>query len=125
MGQNSSASSSPAADEILEALGRRMARKRLERNLTQAELAQEAGVSRATVRRLEGGHSTQLANLIRILGALGLAQNFASLVPETGLRPLEAVERKRKERKRASRPRSDGRPRTSAPKTDWVWDEDR
>lgn len=125
MGQNSSTNDSPREAEILEGLGQRMARKRLERNLTQDDLAKEAGVSRATVRRLEAGRSTQLANLIRILGALGLAQNFGSLVPETGMRPLEAVERKRKERKRASRPRSARPPEPSASKTNWVWDEDR
>ncbi len=125
MGQNSSANESPEADEVLQGLGRRMARKRLGRNLTQSELAEEASVSRATVRRLEAGHSTQLANLIRILGALGLAQNFEALVPETEVRPIEAVERKRKERKRASRPRSPEPEASAGSKSDWVWDEDR
>ena len=125
MGQSSSTNEPPGAGEILENLGQQMARKRLERNLTQDELAKQAGVSRATVRRLEAGNSTQLTNLIRILGALGLAQNFAALVPETGVRPLEAIERKRKERKRASRPRSARALEPPASKTDWVWDEDR
>ena len=40
---------------ILQELGARIANTRLERNLTQADLAKEAGVSKRTVERLESG----------------------------------------------------------------------
>ena len=56
-------------DAALETLGRRLARHRLNRNLTQAALAAQAGVSTPTVQRIEQGHSSQAANLIRILRA--------------------------------------------------------
>jgi len=43
------------AESILEELGGRLASVRLGRNLTQAALAEEAGVSKRTVERLESG----------------------------------------------------------------------
>ena len=49
----------PSDDAALQALGRRLARHRLNRNLTQAEVAAEAGVSTLTVQRVEQGRSSQ------------------------------------------------------------------
>jgi transcriptional regulator with XRE-family HTH domain len=106
---------------VLADLGDRIARERLNRNLTQEALAAEAGVSRSTVRRLEAGESTQLTNLIRILRALGLLANFDALIPEPVVRPLEALERKGKERRRASSPARTIRRN----KTSWTWGDDR
>jgi len=113
-------------------LGARLARERLRRNLTQEALAEEAGVSRATVRRLEAGHSTQLTNLVRILRALGLLENLVALAPEPAVRPLEALERARSERRRASSPRratKRGKPQRGAgagePERPWKWGDDR
>ena len=40
---------------VLTELGGRLTRLRLERNLTQAQLAEQAGVSKRTVQRLESG----------------------------------------------------------------------
>ena len=42
-------------EAILRLLGARLSGTRLERNLTQATLAEQAGVSKRTVERLEGG----------------------------------------------------------------------
>ena len=67
---------------ILEDLGHNLAKERLRSGLTQAQLATEAGVSLPTIKRLEAGNSTQLTNLIRILRALNLLDNFANLVPD-------------------------------------------
>lgn len=50
---------------VLAELGDRLSRRRLQRNLTQAQLAREAGVSKRTVIRLERGESSQVTNLIR------------------------------------------------------------
>lgn len=64
----------------LEAIGQRIARHRLDQNLTQAQLSEEAGVSKRTLVRLESGESTQVTNLLRVLRALGLL-NLDSIVP--------------------------------------------
>jgi putative transcriptional regulator len=104
---------------ILSELGERLARARLGRNLTQAELAAEAGVSKRTVERLESGESVQLTSLVRILRALDLADKIDILVPDSGLSPMEQLERKGKARKRASGTR-EKREDSSKP---WIWGE--
>ena len=103
-------------DAALEALGRRLARHRLNRNLTQAALAAQAGVSTPTVQRIEQGHSSQAANLIRILRALGLLDNLDALVPEPPLSPIQQARMRGRIRQRASS--SSGEPETPA---DWSW----
>ncbi|QDU65274.1 helix-turn-helix transcriptional regulator [Engelhardtia mirabilis] len=87
-------------------LGHRLAALRLARNLTQAALAEAAGVSLATVKRLEAGRSTQLTNLIRILDALGLGEGLADLAPAVEDRPLDRLQREGRRRRRASGPRA-------------------
>jgi len=88
---------------ILEALGARVARCRLNRNLTQEALAELAGVSRPTVARLELGHSTTLSNLIRVLRALNLVKNLDLLVPEPPISPIQQLKTQKQRRLRASR----------------------
>lgn len=103
---------------ILEELGRRITARRIERNLTQAELAVKAGVAKRTVERLEAGESTQLANFLRILRALELLDMLAALLPETGPGPMELLRHRGRERKRV-RPN-----RTAEPKQPWTWGDD-
>lgn len=89
-------------DAVLQAIGKRLARRRLELELTQAQLAEQAGVGKRTVERIEAGESAQTATLIRIFRILGLLENFASFIPESGPRPLDLLKLKGKERHRAS-----------------------
>jgi transcriptional regulator with XRE-family HTH domain len=117
--QNPTNTTPPGDEEALGELGRRLAGVRLERNWTQGFLATEAGVSRATVRRLESGHSTQLTNLLRILRALGLAGNLEGLVPQPEVRPLDALEREGRRRRRASGKRLN--PESDATDQAWSW----
>jgi transcriptional regulator with XRE-family HTH domain len=113
--------SKQSTDEaVLGELGRRFARYRLDRNLTQAQLAREAGVSRRTVERIEAGESAQLASFIRILRALELIDNVDALVPEPIASPIEQLKLRGKERRRAS-PKTQPR---GAP-GDWTWGDDR
>ena len=92
---------------ILGELGGRLARVRLERNLTQARLAEEAGVSKRTIERLEsGGVATQLSGFIRVCRGLGLLERFDLLVPETVPSPVEQLKLHGRRRHRASTPRT-------------------
>lgn len=106
---------------ILEVLGRRLAQHRLNRNLTQEELAKNAGVSIATLKRIEhGSNSTLLMNLINVLRALGLESGLEALVPEVPASPIQLATIQRKVRKRA------GRKRKSSVDDDeptWTWSE--
>jgi transcriptional regulator with XRE-family HTH domain len=60
----------------------RIREQRLARNWTQTEMAHRCGLSRASYQNLEGGFGNiTLANLVRVLGILGLASRLADLVP--------------------------------------------
>lgn len=112
-------SSQNTDDAILKELGERLARSRLNRNLTQAQLANEAGVSKRTVERIEAGHSTQLSNLIRVSRALGLLANFNFLIPEPIPSPIEQLKLRGRVRERASA--SSRTTLIGFPSDEWTW----
>jgi transcriptional regulator with XRE-family HTH domain len=96
---------------VLKTLGERLAQRRLDRNLTQAHLARHAGVARGAVQRLELGEPVTTVTLIRVMRALDALDELDSGIPELGPSPLQALERQRGQRKRASGRRSEPRPR--------------
>lgn len=103
-------------ESVLEELGARLASARLARNLTQAALAEQAGVSKRTVERLEAGAvATQLSGFLRVCRVLGLVEQFENLVPEAGVSPMEQLKRQGAKRQRAS-----GKKAAVAPKQ-WTW----
>lgn len=103
-------------EAILEALGKRLSRRRIDMQLTQADLAHEAGVSKRTVERIEAGYSSQTANLIRICRVLDLVSGLERWLPETGPSPMEMVRIKGKVRQRAS-----SRRKKRTPDSSWSW----
>jgi transcriptional regulator with XRE-family HTH domain len=107
-----------ADDAVLRELGLRLAAARLARDLTQAELAEEAGVSKRTLERLETGQAaTQLSGFVRVCRALGLLDRLDALIPAAAASPLAELELQGRRRQRA-RGRNPRRP----PKA-WTWDE--
>ncbi len=102
-------------EAILAELGGRFAQRRLELQLTQGMLAEQAGVSKRTVERVEAGATMQMSIMIRILRVLGLLERLETLVPEAGLRPMDLLKLKGKARKRASGKR---KPTGEVP---WKW----
>jgi transcriptional regulator with XRE-family HTH domain len=106
-------------DAVLEELGRRLERRRLDLQLTQAKLAEEAGVSKRTVERIEAGAAAQTLSLIRILRVLDILQGLDQLIPETGPRPMDLLKLKGKERKRASSSSA-----ANQPGEVWSWGDD-
>ena len=104
---------------VLADLGERLRAARLERNLSQQRLAEEAGVGRMTVQRLEEGGSTSLTSLIRILRALGAVDALAGLLPAPGPSPLEEARRRGRKRQRARAPREPTEPESRT--GPWRW----
>ena len=104
---------------VLTELGDRLSRLRLQRNLTQAQLAREAGVSKRTLIRLESGESSQVTNLIRVVRALGLLGNLDAFVPPPLPSPIAQLRSRARERRRAS-PATKKR----GPPTKWTWGDD-
>lgn len=119
--QTSSTSRPDDADaRLLAELGQRIAALRLERNISQQALADEAGLSRSTVRRLESGESTQLTAFLRILRVLELLGGLDQLLPAPGPSPIQELEQRGQTRKRASKPRRDEGDATEP----WTWGEE-
>jgi len=105
-----------ASSEQIEAvLCAQVRRIRLARNITQAQLADEAGVSLPTIGRLENGKGITLDTFIRVLMALGVQQNLEGLLPDPTVRPVERMGASGSERKRARSSQSKREDST------WVW----
>ncbi len=99
-------------------IGRRLAKTRLGRNITQKALAEEAGIGLRTLRRLESGQSSTLDSFLRTVIALGLAEDLLSALPSQEIRPIERMDLQRAERKRA-RPAA-----AKTPSEPWSWGEE-
>ena len=95
------------SEQIEKALGDRIEQIRLSRNITQQMLADEAGISLRTIRRLEKGEGTSLDTFIRVLIAFGIQENLKNILPDPNARPLERVGNLGSERKRARPSESD------------------
>ena len=104
----------------LDRLSKRLVQHRLNRNLTQVDLAAAAGISRRTLARLEAGEPTQLENFLRTLIALGLQDGLERLVPGVPESPIQQLERAGRRRKRAT-----GRRKQRAGDSEpWTWDDE-
>ena len=108
------------SDQIEAALCKRLESIRLSRNITQVKLADEAGVSTRTIRRLEKGQGVSLDTFIRVIRALSIQHNFEALLPDPSIRPIERVSKSTGIRKRAS-PAQSGK---EQPKWSWGDGED-
>lgn len=96
------------AQAVMEELGQRLAQLRLAKNLTQQELAQQAGIGLRTLQRLENGSAAaQLSSFIRVCRALGQMQLLDRLLPEATVSPLALLQREGEKPQRASRRKKD------------------
>lgn len=93
-----------SAAEIVEEIGAAAKQRRLALGRGQHEVAQAAGVSRATLVRLEAGRGASLEAVVRIASALGAEHAFARLFPPVDARSIEDLQQPRA-RKRAPRKR--------------------
>ena len=106
-------------DAILAELGARLAARRVDLQLTQAAVAEQAGIAKRTLERMEAGHSSQLSSLVRVLRVLDALPGLDGLVPETGPRPMDLLKRKGKVRQRAP-----GRRAAKPSGKPWSWDDE-
>ena len=96
-------------------IGKRFARLRLARNVTQQMLAREAGIGLRTLRRLEAGQPTSFDTFLRVLIALDLGDGLLTAVPYYDIHPIQRVENRGRERRRA-RPKAQGQQNQP-----WTW----
>src|SRR6185437_4473834 len=112
---------------IAQILGERIERYRIAAGLTQAELAEQAGIGKRTLERVEAGRGAELATLIRVLRALNAIEGFERLLPELPPSPIEQLRLRGKQRQRVSHPRrrreaaEPSEARESTPTQPWTW----
>ena len=89
------------ASAYAEELGERLRQARLNRDLTQSEVAKLAGVARKTVLNAEKGKA-QLDIFIAILIALDLTAQLEVFLPAQAISPVQLAKLQGKKRQRAS-----------------------
>ncbi len=93
--------------QALSHIGKELRRMRLERNLSQAEVAKRAGLDRTTIVKLEAGRAATLLTTVQVLRAIGKLDVLNAFHEEPQPTPYQLVEQQAKyqvrQRKRASR----------------------
>lgn len=105
-------------EAVLSELGQRLARQRLDAGLTQAMLAEQAGIAKRTLERLEAGDSSQLITLIRVMRVLGRVSAFDALLPADQAGPMALL------RGKGSLPQRVRRSSQNEPTENWRWDDE-
>lgn len=102
-------------------VGRRLREIRISQLLTQAQVADRAGIARATLIRMEKGLETDLSCFLAVLKALGRADVLEMVLPEALPSPIEMLKRAgaKPQRVRAAR-----KGKKSAPPRPFKWGED-
>lgn len=104
---------------IAEELGDRLRNARLNADLTQAEVASRAGLSRPTLVAAEQGR-VQLENLVAILLAMNMVSQLDAFLPVQKTSPLQLAKLRGRERQRASRAKNKPAPtRVKKDETSW------
>lgn len=104
---------------LLKQLGERLAQLRLSQNMTQQQLAEQAGLGLRTVQRLELGEAaTQLSGFVRVCRALGIVDRFDALLPPQTVSPIAQVRLKKRQRSRATGSKAAARKRQP-----WTWND--
>ena len=105
--------STASSESIIDTLCKRLDEIRLSRNISQADLAEEAGVSRSTMTRLADGKPISLDSFVRVMTALRLTDHLAALLPDPTIRPIERVQLEGAEQQRASAKKDET--------SEWTW----
>lgn len=104
-------------EAVAKELGRRLTAIRLARNLSQRQLAEQAGLGLRTIQRLELGEAaTQLSGFLRVCRSLGLMDRIDQLLAEPPPSPLDQLRLYENKRRRASGSRV-----AEPPAEKWTW----
>jgi transcriptional regulator with XRE-family HTH domain len=100
---------------VVETIGLFIRHNRLQQNLTQSQLAKEAGINRTTLSQFENGTSSNILTFISLLRALKLMSVLEVFRLEQQISPLQLAKIEQSRRKRASIKEADDK----TPKSDW------
>jgi len=96
---NRSAMADPA---IVKEICHSLKKMRLSKNLTQAELAEKAGLNRVTISRMEAGRAVTLLTAVQVLRALDKLDILDVFREASEISPLQLLKLQVKQRQRAS-----------------------
>ncbi|TQV86091.1 helix-turn-helix transcriptional regulator [Exilibacterium tricleocarpae] len=102
---------------VLADLGRKIETIRLQQNLRREDLAAVSGVSKGTVKNIEGGNSVGSLYLVAVLRGLGEVGSLSRLLQVPPYRPVDLKAGGGKRRRRASGHRISESP----PAGEWKW----
>jgi transcriptional regulator with XRE-family HTH domain len=92
-----------SSPELEQRLGERLRELRFLKNIDQATLAEQAGVSLNALKHLESGKGARVASLIKVLRALDRSDWLETLAPVVSISPLQMLNTASRERKRVRR----------------------
>ena len=87
---------------IISLIGEYIKDQRLMQNKTQANIAENAGINRWTMSKIENGEPISLLSLIQILRALDLLEVLSVFKTQIQLSPLELAKLEKQKRQRAN-----------------------
>lgn len=88
--------------EIFIELGQRLKKIRLNKNLTQKEVAKKTGIDRATISQIENGKPTLLSYFLKLVKLYDKLEDFLDVFYTPDISPMEMYEVMKKKRKRAT-----------------------
>ena len=100
---NISKLSAMADPAIVKEISQSLKQMRLNKNMTQADLAMMAGLNRVTISRMESGRAATLLTVVQVLRALDRLDILDIFRKESDISPLKLLKLDEKKRKRASR----------------------
>lgn len=87
---------------ILKEIGQKLKSFRLQKNITQEEMAQKVGLNRVTIGEIEKGRPSSLLTFIQILRGLEKLDMLNNITPVPLISPIQMAKMERKTRQRAS-----------------------
>nr|WP_321414797.1 helix-turn-helix transcriptional regulator [uncultured Allomuricauda sp.] len=99
---------------LSEVIGRFIKHHRLQKNLSQATVAQNADISRSTLSLLERGETVTVSTLLQVLRTLELLHVMDVFEVRPQISPMHLAKMERERRKHAS-----GKPHKDQQESDW------
>lgn len=90
-------------ETVVREMGERMKGQRINKRMTQQELAEKAGVSMFTIAQIERGKSVSLSMLVAVMRVLRLLDNLELLLPAPQLSPVALLKQQERVVRRVRR----------------------
>jgi len=107
-----------ADPEIVREICRNIKKMRINKNISQQEVADIAGLDRTTISRMESGRAVTLLTLVQVLRALDKFDILDAFEVQSFLSPIKLLKEEEKKRKRAGKSKNVVR---EVPKEDYNW----